>query len=208
MTVDTDRNKAVDSFMFVHGLFLLGALTFLVLAVFGCGTTNFDVIRSGLDSRGHYIEAVPFVKQSEYDCGPAALASVLSFWGKAADLERITASVYLPKLRGTLPMDLERYAQDEGFKTSSTAGTVATLKTAVRSNIPVICLLDLGFWFYRQPHFVTVIGFDNGNSLFIMHDGGTPNKTMPYEDFEKKWSRAGKWMIMITPNQNLLKEAG
>jgi predicted double-glycine peptidase len=97
-------------------------------------------------------------------------------------------------------MDLERYAQDEGFKTSSTSGTAATLKTAVRSNIPVICLLDLGVWFYRQPHFVTVIGFDDGNSLFIMHDGGTPNKTMVYDDFENKWSRAGKWMIVITAN--------
>jgi hypothetical protein len=32
-----------------------------------------------------------------------------------------------------------------------------------------------------------------------MHDGGTPNRTMVYEDFEKKWARAGNWMIVITP---------
>jgi len=160
---------------------------------------NFDAIKSGLEARGHYIEGVPFVKQTEYDCGPAALASVLSFRGKAVDLERITASAYLPGLRGTLPMDLERYARDEGLKTSSSSGSTATLKSAVRSNIPVICLLDLGFWFYRQPHFVTVIGFDDGNGLFIMHDGGIPNRTMGYEDFEKKWARAGKWMIVIEP---------
>ncbi len=199
MIPETNRNKAVDSFLTVHGLFLLGALTALILALSGCGATSFDAIRPGLDARGHYIEGVPFVKQTEYDCGPAALASVLSFRGKAVDLERITASVYLPQLRGTLPMDLERYAKDEGFKTSSSAGTAAALKTAIGSNIPVICLLDLGFGFYRQPHFVTVIGFDDGNGLFIMHDGGTPNKTIAYEDFEKKWARAGTWMIVITP---------
>jgi ABC-type bacteriocin/lantibiotic exporter with double-glycine peptidase domain len=199
MILEIQRKKAVNSFFPVHGLFLLGALTSLILALSGCGATSFEAIRSGLDSRGHYIEAVPFVKQSEYDCGPAALASVLSFRGKAADLERITASVYLPRLRGTLPMDLERYAKDEGFKTTSSAGTAAALKTAIGSNIPVICLLDLGFGFYRQPHFVTVIGFDDGNGLFIMHDGGTPNRTMPYSDFEKKWARAGNWMIVIEP---------
>ena len=96
-------------------------------------------------------------------------------------------------------MDLERYAKDEGFKTLSSAGTAAALKTTISSNTPVICLLDLGFGFYRQPHFVTVIGFDDGNGLFIMHDGGTANKTMLYEDFEKKWARAGNWMIVITP---------
>jgi ABC-type bacteriocin/lantibiotic exporter with double-glycine peptidase domain len=200
MILEMQRTKAVNSFIPVHGLFLLGALTSLILAISGCGATSFEAIRPGLDARGHYIEGVPFVKQTEYDCGPAALASVLSFQGKAVDLERITASVYLPRLRGTLPMDLERYAKDEGFTTSSSAGTAAALKAAIRNNnIPVICLLDLGFGFYRQPHFVTVIGFDDGNGLFIMHDGGTPNRTMVYEDFEKKWARAGNWMIVITP---------
>jgi ABC-type bacteriocin/lantibiotic exporter with double-glycine peptidase domain len=199
MIPEIHRNKAVNSCMTVHGLFLLGALTALILALSGCGAKSFDAVRSGLEARGHYIEGVPFVKQTEYDCGPAALASVLSFRGKAVDLERITASVYLPKLRGTLPMDLERYAKDDGFKTSSSAGTAAALKTAIDSNTPVICLLDLGFGFYRQPHFVTVIGFDDGNGLFIMHDGGTPNRTMAYEDFGKKWTRGGNWMIVITP---------
>ena len=165
----------------------------------GCGAKSFDAIRPGLEIRGHYIEDVPFVRQAENDCGPAALASVLSFRGRAVDVERISASVYLPKLRGTLPMDLERYAKDEGFSSSSTSGTMDSLKTAVRSNIPVICLLDLGFGLYRQPHFVTVIGFDDGNGLYIMHDGGSPNRTMRYDDFEKKWTRAGKWMIVITP---------
>ena len=199
MTFETACNKAVDSFKTVHGLFLLGPLAAFFVALPGCGAASFEAIRSGLDARGHYIEGVPFVKQTEYDCGPAALASVLSFRGKATDLERITASIYLPRLRGTLPMDLERYAKDQGFTTASSAGTAAALKTAVRSGIPVICLLDLGFWFYRQPHFVTVIGFDDRNDLFIMHDGATPNKTMLYEDFEKKWARAGYWMIVITP---------
>ena len=125
MTPEKDRNKAVDSVNAVHGLFLLGTLAAFIAALPGCGAANFDAVRPGLEARGHYIEGVPFVKQTEYDCGPAALASVLSFQGKAADLERITASVYLPKLRGTLPMDLERYAKDEGFKTSSSAGTHA-----------------------------------------------------------------------------------
>jgi ABC-type bacteriocin/lantibiotic exporter with double-glycine peptidase domain len=199
MTPQRDRNKAVDSVKTVHGLLLLGALVASIAALPGCGTASFDAVRPGLEAQGHYIEGVPFVQQAEFDCGPAALASVLSFRGRVVDLERIKAGVYLPKLRGALPMDLEHYAKEEGFRTSSSAGTHAALKSAVRSNIPVICLLDLGFWFYRQPHFVTVIGFDDGNGLFIMHDGGTPNRTMGYEDFEKKWARAGKWMIVIGP---------
>jgi ABC-type bacteriocin/lantibiotic exporter with double-glycine peptidase domain len=195
MIPDGKNTKAVSSILSAHGLFLLSVI---VLAA-GCGKKSFEAIRPGIEARGHYIEGVPFVKQTEYDCGPAALAGVLAFHGRPTDLETITAGIYLPRLRGTLPMDLERFAKDSGLTTASSAGTVDTLKAVIRNNIPVICLLDLGFGPYRQPHYVTIIGFDDGNGLFIMHDGITPDKTMSYEAFEKKWARAGRWMIVIKP---------
>jgi ABC-type bacteriocin/lantibiotic exporter with double-glycine peptidase domain len=190
------NKKAVNSTLTVHGLFLLGILAILSS---GCGTKSFASIRPGIDAQGHYIGGVPFFRQTAYDCGPAALAGILAFYGRPVDLEAMTASIYLPKLRGTLPMDLERYAKESGLKTASSDGNADALKSAVRSNIPVICLLDLGFGPYRQPHYVTVIGFDDGNGLFVMHDGITPDKTMSYEAFEKKWLRAGRWMIVIKP---------
>ena len=195
MIPDGKNTKAVNSILSAHGLFLLGVI---VLAV-GCGGKSFEAIKPGIETRGHYIEGVPFVRQTEYDCGPAALAGILAFYDRPVDLETITASIYLPKLRGTLPMDLERYAKDAGLKTASSDGTTDDLKSAVRSNTPIICLLDLGLGPYRQPHYVTIIGFDDGNGLFIMHDGVTPDRTMSYEGFEEKWARAGRWMIVIKP---------
>jgi hypothetical protein len=69
----------------------------------GCTARDFTALRPGLEAHGHYIEGVPFYRQSESTCGPAALASVLAFWGRAESLERITAGVYLPKLSGALP---------------------------------------------------------------------------------------------------------
>jgi ABC-type bacteriocin/lantibiotic exporter with double-glycine peptidase domain len=195
MIPDGKNTKAVSSIVSAHGLFLLSVI---VLAA-GCGEKSFPAIRPGIEARGHYIEGVPFVKQTEYDCGPAALAGVLAFHGRPADLETITADIYLPRLRGTLPMDLEHFAKDSGLTTASSAGTIDALKAVLRSNIPVICLLDLGFGPYRQPHYVTIIGFDDGNGLFIMHDGITPDKTMSFEAFEEKWARAGRWMIVIKP---------
>jgi ABC-type bacteriocin/lantibiotic exporter with double-glycine peptidase domain len=187
--------RAVNSILSAHGLFLLSVL---VLAA-GCGGKSFEAIRPGIEARGHYIGGVPFFRQTGDDCGPAALAGILAFYGKPVDLKTITASIYLPKLRGTLPMDLERYAKDAGLKTASSDGTSDDLRSAVRINTPIICLIDLGFGPYRQPHYVTIIGFDDGNGLFIMHDGVTSDRTMSYEAFEKKWVRAGRWMIVIRP---------
>lgn len=196
MTPVGKNRKAVNSSKPVHGLFLLGLLALLCS---GCGATGFASIRPGIEERGHYISGVPFFRQTGQDCGPAALAGILAFHGRPADLEAITASIYLPKLRGTLPMDLERYAREARLTTTSPDGTAGALRSAVRAGLPVICLLDLGFGPYRQPHYVTVTGFDDGNGLFIMHDGIAQDTTMTYAAFEKRWSRAGRWMLVAKP---------
>jgi len=66
--------KAVNSTLSVHGLFLLVSWPFFSS---GCGAKSFASIRPGIEARGHYIEGVPFIRQSGNDCGPAALAGVL-----------------------------------------------------------------------------------------------------------------------------------
>jgi ABC-type bacteriocin/lantibiotic exporter with double-glycine peptidase domain len=196
MTTSDTTIRAVNSCHAVHGLFLLCLIASLSV---GCGARPFAEVRPGIEARGHYIDGVPFVRQTSEDCGPASLASVLAFHGRQPDLAAITAAVYLPKLGGTLPMDLERYAKDAGFRTDASSGSLDALRQAVRNNRPVICLLDLGFGLYRRPHYVTVIGFDDGNQLVITHDGEVPDRTMGYEAFGKAWERAGNWMIVVKP---------
>ena len=167
----------------------------------GCGGKNFAGLRPGLESRGHYIEGVPFYRQSESTCGPAALASVLAFWGRQVDLEEITAKVYIPKLRGTLPMDMENFARERGFEASSSSGDLEDLKAHLRKDVPVICLLDLGFGPYRRPHYITAIGFDDMHAVIIEHDGLRSNRLMGYESFNRAWTRAGSWMLVIKPKE-------
>jgi ABC-type bacteriocin/lantibiotic exporter with double-glycine peptidase domain len=173
----------------------------------GCLGRIFSDLRPGLETRGYYIEGVPFYRQSESTCGPAALASILAFRGRPESLERITEAIYLPELRGTLPMDMEKFAQDAGFKTTSSSGTLDGLKAYVRNGIPVICMLDLGFSLYRKPHYISVIGFDDVNAVVIGHDGLTPNSLIGYEKFDAKWGRAGHWMLVIEPGPGEVRHA-
>ena len=178
--------------------FLLLALPTLV-SFPACAKSDFSTLRPGIEERGHYIAGVHFYRQEENSCGPAALASVASFWGQQVDVEQIKVRVYLPELRGTLPMDMERYMREAGFRTSSFSGTLDDLKARVRKNVPVICLLDLGFSLYRRPHYVTVIGFDDMNRAIVAHDGLTANKVIGYDNFLKEWGRAGNWMMVALP---------
>ncbi len=172
-------------------------LAFAALVVLsGCAARDFSSLRPGIEGRGHYIADVPFYRQGEDSCGPAALASVASFWGEQVNVDAIRAKVYLPKLRGTLPMDMEKFLSESGFRTVSSAGTLDEVKARIRSNLPVICLLDLGFSLYRQPHYVTVIGFDDVNGVLIAHDGIRADAIIGYETFLREWGRAGNWMLV------------
>ncbi len=181
-------------------LFVGAILMMAGLASIGCAARDFSTLRPGIDQRGHYIAGVPFFRQGEDSCGPAAIAGVASFWGRPDSVEAIKAKIYLPELRGTLPMDMERYLSDAGFRTISASGTLTQLKAYIRDNVPVICLLDLGFSVYRRPHYVTVIGYDDVNEVFIMHDGINANTAVGYEKFRKEWDRGGEWMLVVLPS--------
>jgi ABC-type bacteriocin/lantibiotic exporter with double-glycine peptidase domain len=174
----------------------------LAAALAGCAGMSFNDLRAGIELRGHNIDGVPFVRQGEGDCGPAALVSVLSFYGRAVDIGTVRQAVYTPKLKGTLPMDMESYARSAGFGAGSGPGSLGALRTAVRRDRPVICLLDLGFGPWRRPHYVTVIGFDDVNKALIMHDGRTPHRVARYDSFDASWGRTGRWMLVVEPEKD------
>lgn len=180
---------------------LLFFLTVLVSSsvFFTACAAGFASIRQGINQHGHYIDGVKFYRQDEDSCGPAALAALVSFWGREISPEEIRSRVYLSELRGTLPMDMEAFLRDSGFETVSSSGTLDGLKRCIRRNIPVIALLDLGWNRYRKPHYVTVIGFDETSGNLVVHDGRTANKLIRQDRFIKEWLRAGNWMLAAVP---------
>ena len=180
-------------------IFLLVFAVLLIMHSAGCSEKSFASLQPGLDKEGHYIDGVLFFKQEDSSCGPAALASVASYWGKRVSMDQVIAKVYLPQLRGTLPMDMESFLREQGLETMSSAGTLDALKDQIRNDMPVICLIDLGFSVYRRPHYVTVIGFDDVDAVIIAHDGVHAQRVISYEQFLREWDRAGNWMLVAHP---------
>jgi ABC-type bacteriocin/lantibiotic exporter with double-glycine peptidase domain len=185
-----------------RGLLLSGVIVVL-WTVFhaGCAGKDYESLRPEIAARGVIIEGVPFYHQTESTCGPAALASIFAFWGRPLSVEKIAAKIYLPELGGTLPIDMENFARETGFQTISANGTLMLLKEHIRYGTPVICLLDLGLGPYRQPHYVIVTGFDDAHAVLVEHDGLTADRLIGYDAFDKAWSRAGRWMLVIKPKK-------
>ncbi len=138
---------------------------------------------------------VPFVKQHSRFCGPAALSSVFKYYGLEISQEEIGKKVYTPKLKGALISDLENFAKSRGFKTLSGQGNIEKIKSFIDSNIPVIVLVDLGFWIISKPHYLVVVGYNEKG--FIVHTGYEKNKLIPYREFKKIWKKSGNVFLSV-----------
>lgn len=142
---------------------------------------------------------VPYYEQSDFQCGPASLASVLNYWNsKRGEIEipfqDIIDSIYSPHARGVLGIDLEIYAQQKGFITIQKKGTVEELRGLIDKGIPPVILLRYGFYVYQLDHFLVVKGY---NEKGIIVNSRKPDEFISYEELDRIWKRTGYWMLVI-----------
>jgi hypothetical protein len=178
-----------------------GALALALWLLAGCASVDVDVVRADAAAgHGHLIAGVPFVSQDEYQCGPAALAMVLRYYGAAVSQEEIAREVYLPSLRGTLNLDLEFYARRRGFATRAFEGTLDRVRDEIRGGRPLIVFHDLGVPGYPVPHFAVLLGFDDRAGVVVLHSGPTAYRILSYEDFMRSWARRRSFALLVTPH--------
>src|SRR3989338_11337839 len=105
-------------------------LALSLAALSGCGPSRSAVLKALNEGRGKgaLIKGVPGFIQDKFMCGPASLASVMSFYGEQAGPDEIAQAAYLKGLKGTLMMDLLLYAKGKGFKASYYRGGMDTPK--------------------------------------------------------------------------------
>ncbi|MFZ5875993.1 MAG: peptidase C39 family protein [Nitrospirota bacterium] len=177
--------------------------TFGVSLVLGCAAGVAPGIpRPAVDPHppsSHRIVGVPFVPGDPGACGPAALASVLTYWGDAVTVQEIADALAVPSLAGVLPMDLARFAGNRapGASVLPDAGTMPWLRDRVAADQPVVVFLDLGFGPVRQGHFVVVVGYDDAAERVLLYSGRDAAAAMSYRRFASSWARAGWWALAL-----------
>jgi hypothetical protein len=161
-----------------------------------------DMLRPAVGTHlpsAHRIVGVPFVPGDPGSCGPAALASVLAFWGDPVTVQEIADALAVPSLAGVLPLDLARYAERRapGDAVLADTGTVAWLRERVAVDQPIVVFLDLGFGPVRQGHFVVVVGYDDAAERVLLYSGRDAAAAMSYRRFASSWTRAGRWALAL-----------
>ena len=149
----------------------------------------------------------PFYPQLEYQCGPAALATVLEFKGAKTNLEELSHEIYIPARQGSLQIEMTATARRHGMLPYQLAPQLFDLFTEIAAGNPVLVFQNLSFQWIPQWHYAVVMGYDISKHEIILRSGKTQRWMTTFEVFERTWQRADFWALVIVPVGEIPKTA-
>ncbi|MBC53757.1 MAG: hypothetical protein CMQ34_15235 [Gammaproteobacteria bacterium] len=140
---------------------------------------------------------VPFFPQEDYQCGPAALATVLGASQVQVTPDALVPLVYVPGRQGSFQIEMVAAARSYGRLAYQLPPTLQAMFSEVRRGHPVLVMQNLGLDWYPQWHFAVVKGFDLQQGHVILNSAVTENYTVPLATFERTWARADHWAVLV-----------
>ena len=145
------------------------------------------------------LTATPFFPQTEYQCGPAALATALAAAGISADPAQLGEQVFLPARTGTLQVEMIAGARRQGAVATRLPPTLSAVLREVRAGHPVVVLQNLGLSWVPRWHYAVLIGYDVVAGEVLLRSGATRREVMAMRTFEHTWARSGHWAFVALP---------
>lgn len=146
---------------------------------------------------------VPFFPQHEYQCGPAALATVLVSVGVAVEPQKLEDDVYVPARRGSLQLEMLGATRRAGIVPYVLEPHPDALLREVAAGHPVVVLQNLRFDFLPQWHYAVVVGYDFSDATIVMRSGTERRLVVRMTDFERDWAKAQRWAFVALPPDRL-----
>jgi len=142
----------------------------------------------------------PFFPQEDYQCGPAALATVLRASGVEVAPDALAPQVYLPKRHGSLQAELIGASRRQGRLAYVLPGTGQALLTELVEGRPVLLLQNLGVKQIPKWHYAVLVGYDASRNIAVLRSGRRERKEVRWQRFARSWDRAGRWaMTTLAP---------
>ncbi len=183
----------VEKSRLVPALFVLTA---------GCASIPPSVSELPEPGRAIELEATPFYPQERYQCGPAALTTVLAKSGAGVSLDEIVDKVYLPGRQGSLQVELMAAARTEGRVPYRVDGTLAAIWTELEAGRPVLVLQNLGVAAIPSWHYAVVVGIDAERGEIVLRSGTDRRRVTPTRTFLHTWRRGDYWgLVVLAPDE-------
>ena len=140
----------------------------------------------------------PFFPQLEYQCGPAALATVLVSAGAKTTPNELVPQVYIPERKGSLQVEMLAAARRHGMVSYQLAPRFEDLLREVASGTPVVVLQNLGM-LTSSWHYAVAVGYDYRGGNLVLRSGTLEREVMPFAAHEVFWMRSGYWAMVAVP---------
>lgn len=154
------------------------------------------------------LEAVPFFPQERFQCGPAALATVLVDQGVEVSPEQLEPEVYLPERRGSVQVEMVAAVRRRGrLVYPLEAPQLSNLIREVAAGHPVLVMQNLGLDWLPQWHYAVAVGYDLEHETVTLRSATVKQRVSSLAVFERTWSRAGYWGLVIVPPHQIPQTA-
>jgi tetratricopeptide (TPR) repeat protein len=153
-------------------------------------------------SKSVELDGVPFFPQSEYQCGPAALATLLANAGLAVTPDELVDQVYVAGLHGSLQAELLGATRRHRLIPYVLAPTPDALLAELNAGRPVLVLQNLRVANAPAWHYAVVVGFDAERGDVILRSGTERRRREPTARFLRTWARGEHWaFVALTPGE-------
>ncbi len=175
----------------------------LLWGLAGCAAspTLAERLPAGLP-RSVELASTPFFPQEDYQCGPAALATVLSASGAPTTADELTPQVFLPGRRGSLQAELIGAARRHGRLPYVMPPQGDELVAELNEGRPILLLQNLGVSKWPRWHYAVLIGYDADKNIALLRSGTDRRVEMRWQRFAAAWHRGGRWaMTTLVPGK-------
>jgi len=145
------------------------------------------------------LDETPFFPQRDYQCGPAALATVLAASGVPATPDSLVAEVYLPGRQGSLQPELVAAARGRGRLPYVLPPRTEALIEQLAAGTPVLVMQKLGAGPWPGWHYAVLVGYDVAADRFLLRSGTDERLEIKASRFLATWDRAGRWALVVLP---------
>jgi hypothetical protein len=145
------------------------------------------------------IDEVPFFPQKDYQCGPAALATSLAYFGAPVTADDLVPEVYLPDRRGSLQIEMLAATRRNGLVAYQLKPRFEDLLREIDAGFPVIILQDFGIWPLSIWHYSVAVGFDMTEGELTFRSGNKRQLVVPFAVVEYTWKESDYWAMVTAP---------
>lgn len=187
----------------------LGVFLFAALILSACSHTpqTKALPSSGFAEAAAELESVPFYPQTQYQCGPAALATVMQYRGVDVIPDDLVDKVYIPEKQGSLQIEMVAATREKGLVAYVIEPQLTAILAQIKAGHPVLVMQNLAYQWMPYWHYAVVVGFDVANNELILRSGETKRWQTSFATFERTWARSEYWGLVIVPPDTLPAEA-